>query len=282
MINLGREDDVINCLLLLVVKLTRSAKLRIGEYLSLTAKSIKKQSTTIPPGIVSSFIVVQSLLSVLKLRKMLAVPSIKPSAPSLNLLRFLRSQSGSLFFTSNPANTKVKATVLTPCDGWMNRRTAKYKWMRLDQVPCAAKIEASFIPVWPAVKISTLQKSSRSRNPFSKKLETIRLNQPIYSSRGASLETIRCWHHWFKKAAYQKWKNTTPPPVTSFTDEGAEGNLFNLGRTLASKSLDEPRLRCTELDENGNVTLVNGEFRKSELIAKVGCPSIPVLPCYEK
>jgi hypothetical protein len=28
-------------------------------------------------------------------------------------------------------------------------------------------------------------------------------------------------------------------------------------------------LRCTEFDENGNVTLVNGEFRKSELIAKV-------------
>lgn len=220
---------------------------------------------------------------------MLAVPSIKPSAPSLNLLRFLRSQSGSLFFTSNPTNTKVKATVLTPCDGLMNRRIAKNKWMRLDQVPCVAKIEASFLPVWPAVKISTLQKSSRSHNAFSKKLETIRLNQSIHSSRhttttsrGASLETVRCWHHWFKKAAYQKWKNTTPPPVTSFTDEGAEGNLFNLGRTLASKSLDEPRLRCTELDENGNVTLVNGEFRKSELIAKVRCPSIPVLPCYEK
>ena len=32
---------------------------------------------------------------------------------------------------------------------------------------------------------------------------------------------------------------------------------------------NELRLRCTEFDENGNVTLVNGEFRKSELIAKV-------------
>lgn len=52
-------------------------------------------------------------------------------------------------------------------------------------------------------------------------------------------------------------------------DEGAEGNLFNLGRALAAKSLNEPRLRCTEFDENGNVTLVNGEYRKSELIAKV-------------
>lgn len=58
------------------------------------------------------------------------------------------------------------------------------------------------------------------------------------------------------------------PYATTFTDEGAEGNLFNLGRTLATK-INEPRLRCTEFDENGNVTLVNGEYRKSELIAKV-------------
>jgi len=46
--------------------------------------------------------------------------------------------------------------------------------------------------------------------------------------------------------------------------------MFNLGRSLAVKASSEPRLRCTEFDENGNVTLVNGEFKKSELIAKVG------------
>ncbi|KAI7219679.1 cora-domain-containing protein [Hortaea werneckii] len=34
------------------------------------------------------------------------------------------------------------------------------------------------------------------------------------------------------------------------------------------KPSNELKLRCTEFDENGNVTLVNGEFRKSELIAK--------------
>ena len=53
-------------------------------------------------------------------------------------------------------------------------------------------------------------------------------------------------------------------------DDSAEGNLFNLGRTLAAKTLNEPCLRCTEFDGNGNVTLVNGEYKKSELIAKVG------------
>ena len=28
-------------------------------------------------------------------------------------------------------------------------------------------------------------------------------------------------------------------------------------------------MRCTELDDQGNVTMVSGEFKKSELIAKV-------------
>lgn len=59
------------------------------------------------------------------------------------------------------------------------------------------------------------------------------------------------------------------PQVTTALDDGAEGNLFNLGRTLAAKASNEVRLRCTEFDGNGNVTLVNGEFKKSELIAKV-------------
>jgi magnesium transporter len=52
------------------------------------------------------------------------------------------------------------------------------------------------------------------------------------------------------------------PPLASFLDDSASP-----GRIL--KATNEPRIRCTEFDENGNVTLVNGEFKKSELIAKV-------------
>ncbi|KAL9107377.1 MAG: hypothetical protein Q9227_007742 [Pyrenula ochraceoflavens] len=39
---------------------------------------------------------------------------------------------------------------------------------------------------------------------------------------------------------------------------------------LPSTSGPDQRLRCTEFDANGKVTLVNGEFKKSELIAKYG------------
>lgn len=58
-------------------------------------------------------------------------------------------------------------------------------------------------------------------------------------------------------------------PLASVLDHGAD-NMFTLGRVAANKAANELRLRCTEFDETGKVTLVNGEFKKSELIAKVG------------
>lgn len=53
------------------------------------------------------------------------------------------------------------------------------------------------------------------------------------------------------------------PPLASFLDDAQSP-----GRIL--KASTEPRLRCTEFDKNGNVTVVNGEFKKTELIAKFG------------
>jgi magnesium transporter len=64
------------------------------------------------------------------------------------------------------------------------------------------------------------------------------------------------------------WRGTSKPhgrqlpPLASFLDASSSS-----GRS--TRAANEPRLRCTEFNENGNVTLVNGEFKKSELIAKV-------------
>lgn len=51
-------------------------------------------------------------------------------------------------------------------------------------------------------------------------------------------------------------------PLPTFLDENEV-----LRRRL--RATNEMRLRCTEFDENGNVTIVNGEFKKTELIQKV-------------
>ena len=51
--------------------------------------------------------------------------------------------------------------------------------------------------------------------------------------------------------------------MPSFLDDAA------LGRSKTAKGTNELKLRCTEFNEDGKVTLVNGEFKKTELIAKV-------------
>ncbi|KAB8337070.1 hypothetical protein FH972_021374 [Carpinus fangiana] len=53
------------------------------------------------------------------------------------------------------------------------------------------------------------------------------------------------------------------PPISNFLDDNS-----SLGRVL--KAEHQLKLRCTEFDEQGNVALANGEFKKSELIAKYG------------
>ena len=62
------------------------------------------------------------------------------------------------------------------------------------------------------------------------------------------------------------------PPYAA--DEDA--SMFSLGRHISAKAAAQPKLRCTEFDENGNVVLASGEFKKSELIAKV----YPLSPIY--
>ena len=62
--------------------------------------------------------------------------------------------------------------------------------------------------------------------------------------------------------------NTTAGEMDAEDDEN--NSIFDTHRTLTAKAALEPRLRCTEVDENGEVILVDGEFKKSELIAKYG------------
>lgn len=67
-----------------------------------------------------------------------------------------------------------------------------------------------------------------------------------------------------KQTKSLRYHNDDPKSsLGSFLDDSNTG----LGGRIIKPS-NELKLRCTEFDENGNVTLVNGEFRKSELIAK--------------
>ncbi|KAJ5166178.1 uncharacterized protein N7482_004959 [Penicillium canariense] len=179
------------------------------------------------------------------------LPPLKPSAPSASLLRFLRSQSG--FPTGSAACGRPKPR--SPChvalaSGLIRRSSS---WVRQDVFQSCASFGSGIACVSDArPKLAATQSppdiftrhASTNRRPLLRRLFDLK--------RG-------------KSADYKSNRNQGPALI----DEGTEG-IFNIGRGLAAKASNELRIRCTEFDNNGNVTLVNGEFRKSELIAKYG------------
>lgn len=180
---------------------------------------------------------------------------LKPSAPSASLLRFLRSQSG---FASSPAAC-VRPRPSAPChEALTSVSRSASSWARQDARQNARQKRTTLYSTTPYL--------SDVRPKASATLASL---EPLALVRLAS--TTR--HHFLRRlfdlkrgktADHKSHRNQSP----AAGDEASEG-LFNIGRGLAAKASNELRIRCTEFDNNGNVTLVNGEFRKSELIAKV-------------
>ncbi|OQD83886.1 hypothetical protein PENANT_c015G09240 [Penicillium antarcticum] len=175
--------------------------------------------------------------------------SPKLSAPSASLLRFLHTQSG---FTTAPACARPKRL----------GRDKPFSTVRASKLPswthpttlCPARndgaangrssaIRPMLVPSMPTQVTFSRLASTKSR-PFLRRLFDLKRN---------------------KASEYQNQR----PAGSGLVDEGTEG-LFNIGRSLSAKASNELRIRCTEFDINGDVTLVNGEFRKLELIAKYG------------
>lgn len=202
---------------------------------------------------------------------MLSPSPLKPSAPSASLLRFLRSQTD--YFTANPSAC-LRSSQGKPCSesrpsrAFSLRRTSN--WTHLDPAPCKATVEASLFAL---PNLSTKKHSSRGRCALDKEhpiqLSLSHLNPS--SSRAASTRNRPLLRRLFDlRRSKESEAKASRGPGPALIDDGTEPG-FNIGRGLVSKATNELRLRCTEFDINGNVTLVNGEFRKSELIAKV-CP----------
>ncbi|KAH3908635.1 hypothetical protein HBI56_074980 [Parastagonospora nodorum] len=85
-----------------------------------------------------------------------------------------------------------------------------------------------------------------------------------------AFSSSRPQHVWdiFKSAHRRKLAQLQAPSPPTEDAPGSTGFGSSLGRIM--RPANELKMRCTELDEHGNVTLVSGEFKKSELIAKYG------------
>ncbi|KAJ5946027.1 Magnesium transporter MRS2/LPE10 [Penicillium verhagenii] len=176
---------------------------------------------------------------------------LKPSAPSASLLRFLHSQSGSVASLSACATLKPRPSNDNNLAIGSSRRSSS--WARPEKSRCVATFNSklSLASTRPRAEIVT------------RALEQIIFSRPSSTARRPFLKRLFD----LRKSKTAEYKNTQNGPA--WIDEGTDG-IFNIGRGLAAKASNELRIRCTEFDNNGNVTLVNGEFRKMELIAKYG------------
>lgn len=98
--------------------------------------------------------------------------------------------------------------------------------------------------------ISSLRHSNHDR----------RSSRSHFSTSSTFPHGFRFWHK-LRALRHDAPPSDELPALPGFLDDSV-----GLGRIVKPNS--SLKLRCTEFDDNGNVTLVNGEFRKSELIAK--------------
>lgn len=196
---------------------------------------------------------------------MLSSSPLRPSVPSASLLRFLRTQSDSV--SSLTPSTCVRSSGGRTCRRLSFQRNSS-SWAHADSMPCRVTPKPGLF-VEPAL----LSNRTGSRRRPSLGLNThakLTLPSGCVPSRNSSSSGRPLLRRLFdlrqKKTAEGKLNRSPPGPT--LLDEKTEPN-FTIARSLAAKASNELRLRCTEFDSNGDVTLVNGEFKKSELIAKV-------------
>ncbi|KAL4977887.1 hypothetical protein BDW66DRAFT_131250 [Aspergillus desertorum] len=183
---------------------------------------------------------------------MLLPSPLKPSVPSASLLRFLRAQSESALFSTNQPSACRRISTRLPRSTNLVLLAEHSSRTYLELSPCqtrplsdvelsrcrTSQCGTSLFPRLAGSPQSRNFSSTRSRQILRRFLDFGRIKQVAEPRRGPSLLD--------------------------------DTENLSLARALAAKASNELRLRCTEFDINGNVTLMNGEFKKSELIAKYG------------
>lgn len=184
-------------------------------------------------------------------------------APSPAVLRFLKIQTETLCFlhtSKRPVQPRIpRRSFRARLDSQQFSSTSRISVSRQGQIRLCAS--------------PTNDSSTNAANPSSR--------PRIAQGRCLQKESVRRASSWSAKGKDKPWEtwrarraadakglgpNHLPSPL-SLEDTGSIGRAIKPGSELM--------LRCTEFDGSGNVTLINGEFKKTELIQKV-CPG-PVI-----
>ena len=191
--------------------------------------------------------------------------------PSLPVLRFLRSQSEQVgFFTPSRAATyQSSQTRGGRARPWSLQAPSTSKRSLTTTPQHRATVESSLLNLdflRPNAKNAPSQPytfASAQRQKDGSQARLAATNRHGSTDSRPLLKRL-----WKLKEPKEKTglKTSDLPPLPSFLD-GFGG--ANIARNKTGKAGNELKLRCTEFDINGNVTLMDGEFKKSELIAKV-------------
>lgn len=218
--------------------------------------------------------------------------SLHPPVPSARLIRFLRlqSESLSLFGPSHGNAASLGQATQKICAAKKQQRYSLRVGCAIKSSPDAS-LQASFLDLDSLIRCRRYgpSKSARQKSlPYFAQNMGVRYSssdkpptptqspptptqpeqlpapaKPIAAKKSLTWREI-LWGCGAKKKGKPLEPNDLPDV------EGGENNsMFSSRRQLSQKAALEPRLRCTEVDEHGNVILVDGEFKKSELIARV-------------
>jgi magnesium transporter len=193
--------------------------------------------------------------------------SARPPVPSIGLLRFLRSQSENLsFFSPNHASTHRnlgQASRKIFCPSRRQPSISANEGLGPDQETILQAGLLDLQQLFPrrALAPARLFRSKRLAALLSPL--AVRYNSSSNSCSPTWRE--RLWGPRTRKLPSQ----LKPDDLPERDEDGDTNSMFNTRRQRAQQAALEPRLRCTEVDENGNAILVDGEFKKTELIARV-------------
>ncbi|KAI1408093.1 cora-domain-containing protein [Hypoxylon sp. FL1857] len=199
--------------------------------------------------------------------------SLHSPVPSIALLRFLRLQSENLsFFSPNhSSNARFRqATRRVLCAAKRHQRNSSQVFYAAHS-PQGAPLQAGILDLDSLIQT---RRYGAPKNVRQKSLPYFIPNITGVRYNSSDRPPTPCKRTWRERLwGFATGKNAKPlePDDLPNVDGGADNNsMFNTRRQLSQKAALEPRLRCTEVDENGNVILVDGEFKKSELIARFG------------
>ncbi|KAL3955082.1 hypothetical protein ACCO45_010645 [Purpureocillium lilacinum] len=196
-------------------------------------------------------------------------PAVRPPAPSRSLLRFLRSQAEHAFQRPRQAYGTV-ANCAPVCRQVRSSSGGSRHKSRSRAFNCGRPLTAMrFSPLneFPTSRATTpASGSTTSKLGFC----TTAISQKSADPQDPKVAREPTWQERLWGSSARKGAKPLKPDDLPSHDDFEHGSMFTNRRMMAAKAALEPRLRCTEVDENGKVILVDGEFKKTELIAKYG------------